>query len=130
VGPGSYALAYEGQGTYQQPYALHPWYTAHGHAHNFYLHIAAETGMGGVLAYVCLLVALTMQAKATLQQRTSWLMRSITIGCCGIIGSVAVHNLFENLHVLNMGVQLGAVWGVLTALEIYGRDQQFYERNG
>jgi O-antigen ligase len=118
VGPGNYAIAYRGTGTEQtKPYILHPWYTAHGHAHNYYLHIAAEAGIGGAITYLLLIAALIMQAKATLQQHTSWIMRSISVGCCGIIGAVVVHNLFENLHVLNMGVQLAAVWGLLAALE-------------
>jgi hypothetical protein len=46
-----------------------------------------------------------------------WFWLGIVIGGCGIIATVAAHNLFENLHVLNMGVQLGAIWGLLAAAE-------------
>lgn len=118
VGPGSYSLAYEGHGSFQaSPHALHPWYTSQGHAHNYYLHIAAEAGIGGLAAYLLLIGLLVAQARATLRRVNHWFARSAAIGCCGIIGAVAMHNLFENLHVLNMGVYLGAVWGLLTALE-------------
>jgi O-antigen ligase len=117
VGPGNYTLAYEGgAGFATQPYLLHPWYTSRGHAHNYYLHIAAEAGIMGALAYLLLLVALAGQALVALRRAQSWWLRSITIGGCGIIAAIAVHNLFENLHVLNMGVQMGAVWGLLVAI--------------
>ena len=32
---------------------------------------------------------------------------------CGGVG----HDLFENLHVLSMGIQLAAVWGLLGIIE-------------
>ncbi len=119
VGPGNYSIAYEGRGLFEQaPYAFDPWYASRGHAHNYYLHIAAEAGIIGAFAYALLLIVLVVQAFATLRTPQHWFLRSIAVGCCGIMGSVAVHNLFENLHVLNMGVQLGAVWGLLAALEI------------
>lgn len=119
VGPGSYTLAYEGQERFQaSPHTLHPWYTSRGHAHNYYLHIAAEAGIGGIAAYLLLLGLLAAQALATLRQAHHWFVYSVIVGCCGIIGAVAIHNLFENLHVLNMGVYLGTVWGLLTALEL------------
>ncbi|NJN68709.1 MAG: O-antigen ligase family protein [Chloroflexaceae bacterium] len=48
VGPGNYTHAYEGTGQFQaDPYTLHPWYLSQGHAHNFYLNLAAEAGVGG-----------------------------------------------------------------------------------
>jgi O-antigen ligase len=118
IGTGNYANAYEATSTFQMtPYAIHPWYTAHGHAHNYYLHIFAESGLAGFVAYLLLIGVSFVQAYATLQKRTRWFYHSIIIGGCGIMGAIAVHNLFENLHVLNMGIQLGAVWGIITALE-------------
>ncbi len=118
VGAGNYTSAYEGSDQFRAvAYALHPWYTSQGHAHNTYLHIAAETGLGGLAAYLALLVLLGYQAWKTIHRVDHWFFCSVATGCCGIIGSVAVHNLFEHLHVLNMGVQLGAVWGLLSVLE-------------
>jgi O-antigen ligase len=118
VGPGNYTNAYEGIGTpTPAPYLVHPWYTSRGHAHNYYLHMAAEAGLIGLLAYLVLFGLLLWQALASLQSVRGWFWRSGTIGVCGIIAAVMTHNLFENLHVLNMGVQLGAMWGLLAALE-------------
>lgn len=36
------------------------------------------------------------------------------MACLGVVAAVAIHNLFENLHVLSMGVQLSTVWALLT----------------
>jgi O-antigen ligase len=118
VGPGNYTNAYEGHVAWQaDPYLFHPWYASRGHAHNYYLHIAAEAGIIGLSSYLLVLVLLAVQAIRTLRRAHGWFWRSITVGCCGIIGAIAVHNLFENLHVLNMGIQMGAVWGLLAATE-------------
>ncbi len=118
VGPGNYTLAYEGKGDfYSRPYFYDPWYGSRGHAHNYYIHIAAEAGTLGLLAYLLLLGLLVRQSYIALIGAKSWFWRGIAAGGCGIITGIAVHNLFENLHVLNMGVQLGAVWGLLAAIE-------------
>ncbi|NJK80803.1 MAG: O-antigen ligase family protein, partial [Chloroflexaceae bacterium] len=116
VGPGNYPIAYAGSNS-RDPYLLHPWYYPHQHAHNYYLHMAAEAGIIGAIAYLVLLALVCAQAFFSLLRVRGWFWQGITVGGCGIIASVAVHNLFENLHVLNMGVQLGAVWGMLVAIE-------------
>ncbi len=122
VGPGNFTPAYEGHSTFQaNAYAIHPWYTSHGHAHNYYVHMAAEAGIAGLAAYLLLMVALVRQAATTMHAARGWWPRSIAVGCCGVIGAVLVHNLFENLHALNMGVQLAAVWALL---EGYGPRNQ------
>lgn len=118
VGPGNYTLAYEGRVGWQtRPFAIHPWYRSRGHTHNYYLNLAAEVGLAGLLAYLFLLGLLIKQAYATLQVAQGWFWRSVAAGGAGVIAAVAMHNLFENLHVLNMGVQLGALWGLLAAIE-------------
>lgn len=118
VGPGNFSLAYEGRGAPGlSPFSIHPWYTSQGHAHNYYLHLAAETGVLGLLAYLLLLGLLVVQGYISLRRAEGWFWQSIAIGGCGVIGAVATHNIFENLHVLNMGVQLGAAWGLLAAIE-------------
>ncbi len=55
VGPGNYTPAYG-------DVAVFPWYASRGHAHNYYLHIAAESGLIGLLAYLALLGGLIAQA--------------------------------------------------------------------
>lgn len=109
VGPGNFSIAYPA-------FAVEPWYVSRGHAHNYYVHMLAETGLVGTLAYLGLLGSLILQAQYTLRSVQSATLRSITIGCCGIMAAVVGHDMFENLHVLSMGIQLAAVWGLLGVL--------------
>ncbi|MEO7912025.1 MAG: O-antigen ligase family protein [Roseiflexaceae bacterium] len=110
VGPGNYTPAYP-------TFAVGSWYASRGHAHNYYIHILAETGIIGALAYLALLAGVIRQAIATLRAENRTIWRSAAIGCCGIIAAVVGHDLFENLHVLSMGIQLAAVWSLLIILE-------------
>ncbi|HWQ13822.1 MAG TPA: O-antigen ligase family protein [Roseiflexaceae bacterium] len=109
VGPGNFTPAYP-------DFALAPWYASRGHAHNFYLHIAAEAGALGLLAYLVLIGAVVAQAVRALRRSSGTGLYGAAVGCCGIIAAVAAHNLFENLHVLNMGIQLAGVWAALAAI--------------
>jgi hypothetical protein len=83
----------------------------------------AEAGAIGVLAYLALLAGVLIQAVATLQRQNRTIWRSAAVGCCGIIAAVAGHDLFENLHVLSLGIQLAAVWGLLVVLRGPGIDR-------
>ncbi len=118
VGTGNYNLAYEGSGAADRAYALHPWYDSRGHAHNYYLHIAAESGLLGLGAYLVLLGLLARQVLIVLRMAQDWRWYAIGAGSCGMIVAVAAHNLFENLHVLSLGIHLAAVWGMLCAAEV------------
>jgi O-antigen ligase len=125
VGPGSYTLAYEATaGPGERPIALHPWYASRGHAHNYYLHIAAEAGLIGLAAYGLLLSLLALTAARALRAAQGWLWRGLAVGASGVVAAVAAHNLFENLHVLNLGLQLGAIWGLLVCVERYGAEKR------
>lgn len=42
--------------------------------------------------------------------------RALALGGVGIVVAVAVHNLFEDLHVLSLGVHLSAVWALLASI--------------
>ncbi len=110
VGPGNYTAAYPA-------FAVGTWYASRGHAHNYYIHMLAETGIIGALAYLALLSGIIRQMIATLRAAKGTVWHSAAIGCCGIMAAVAGHDLFENLHVLSMGIQLAAVWGLLVVLE-------------
>jgi O-antigen ligase len=110
VGPGNYTPAYP-------DFAVGPWYASRGHAHNYYIHTLAETGLIGALAYAALLAGVIRQAIAALRAKNRTIWHSAAVGCCGIIAAVIGHDLFENLHVLSMGIQLAAVWGMLVVLE-------------
>jgi O-antigen ligase len=118
VGSGNYSIAFEQTpGPGEAPITARPWYTSRGHAHNYYLNMAAEAGVIGAVAYVLLISAVGLQAARAIRYARGLLWRSVAVGCAGVVAAVAVHNIFENLHVLNMGLQLGTLWALLVAAE-------------
>lgn len=81
-----------------------------GHAHNYYIHTLAETGLAGLLAYLTLIGSLGGLALWTVLKAPQGIERMVALGGLGTMTSVAVHNVFENLHVLNIGITMGLVW--------------------
>lgn len=115
VGTGNFSIAYEHTpGAGEWPFRVWPWRISRGHAHNYYLHIAAEAGVLGASAYALLIGAVILQIGRAVRRVRGWLWSGIVAGSAGVVAAVAVHNLFENLHVLNMGLQLGSIWALLT----------------
>ncbi len=106
VGPGNFTLAYA-------DHSAPPWYGSRGHAHNYYLNMAALAGAVGLAAYLALAGGMAYHAFARARRAQGLFWRSVGVGCCGIIAAVAGHNLFENLHALNMGIQLAAAWALV-----------------
>lgn len=83
-----------------------------GHAHNYYIQAAAETGIIGLAAYLWLIgtaLAICIRAART---ATDHLGQAIGIGAVGVTVAVMVHNVVENVHVLNIGIQLAAIWAL------------------
>lgn len=113
VGPGNYTAAYA-------DVVVAPWYISKGHAHNFYLHVAAEAGAVGLAAYLAVIAGTAVLAARLVRRSRNPFWRAIAVGGCGVVGAVAGHNLFENLHVLNMGIQLAGIWALL---EVGNRQQ-------
>ena len=93
-----------------------PWYASRGHAHNYYLHIAGEAGGFGIIAYLALIIGVSYQTIRTLRHSAYLFQRSIMVGCWGVIAAVAGHSMFENLHALNMGIQLAVIWALSSVL--------------
>lgn len=81
-----------------------------GHAHNFYVHTLAELGLPGIASYTLLIVSLGVVAGSVVLYSPAGFERMLALGALGTMTSVAIHHVFENLHVLNMNIQLGAVW--------------------
>jgi O-antigen ligase len=114
VGLGNFNVRY-------REYTVSPTFLiSQGHAHNYYIHVAAEAGLVGLTGYLLLLTTIVVTGL-----RAYWLSgrpgtdpaaRPIVIACLGVVAAVAIHNLFENLHVLSMGVQLSTVWALLTVV--------------
>jgi O-antigen ligase len=105
VGIGNYNARYS---DFNAPF----WPVSRGHAHNYYIQAAAETGIFGLAAYLLLLGGgLVMALRSTVLTK-DLALRYVAWGAFGIIVAVAVHNIFEDLHVLNMGIQ----WSSLLAV--------------
>jgi putative inorganic carbon (HCO3(-)) transporter len=89
-----------------------------GHAHNYYIHVAAEAGIVGLGTYLLLLAAIVGTGLHALRVTSAPghdpLARGLVIACLGTVVAVAIHNIFENLHVLSMGIQLSTIWALLT----------------
>jgi O-antigen ligase len=101
-----------GAGNYNVVYRQHnvpQFIFSQGHAHNYYIHAAAETGMIGLVAYGLVLVAAWADVGRALRRLTDGWLRAITVGAGGALAAVMVHHLVENLHVLNMNLHFFAV---------------------
>lgn len=109
VGIGNYAVVYPA-------YALPRWDDPLGHAHNYFLNIAAETGTVGLMAYLLLWLAAFWQAWRAVRA-ASGLWRSIAAGLLGTLIALSVHNTFDNLFVHGMAVQVGIGLGLSAVLK-------------
>jgi O-antigen ligase len=109
VGPGNYTAAY-------QEFTAGPWFASRGHAHNYYLQIAAEAGVLGLVAYLILLGSIVRALYQGRRHTSDSMRRAILIGICGIIAATAGHGLFEHVYVLHMTIQAATIWGLGVAL--------------
>ncbi|MDI3341061.1 MAG: O-antigen ligase family protein [Sphaerobacter sp.] len=92
---------------------IHPGFpNSAGHAHNYYIHAAAETGVFGLAAYLWLIgtaFAISLRAARTAPDS---LGRAFGVGSVGMTAGLMVHNIVENLHVLSLGIHLAAIWAL------------------
>ena len=105
VGIGNYEPVYPA-------YALPRWDEPLGHAHNYYLNIAAEAGLVGLSAYLILGAAVFWQAWRAVR-RTSGYWQRVAVGILGILTHLAVHNFFDNLYVHGMYVHIAVLLGLI-----------------
>lgn len=108
VGIGNYAAAYP-------RYALPRWDDALGHAHNYYLNIAAETGTTGLLAYLVLWGSAFGQSWRAVRTASGF-WRGVAAGLLGTLVALSLHNTFDNLFVHGMAVQVGLGLGIVAWL--------------
>lgn len=108
VGFGCYEPAYA-------EFALINWPIALGHAHNYYLNIAAETGVIGLIAYL-ILWGVVFRQTWQVTRRAEGLQRGMAIGLLGAWTHLSVHHLFDNLYVNNVHLHIGVMLGLLAWL--------------
>ena len=133
VGPGNYPAVYE-------QYYIPPWKEALGHAHNYYLNMAAEAGVPGLVAFLTLLglafrglrrriraagalahdainpdhsTAGTARTLALDPPISPVFARVLALGLLGSLAMFSIHNLFDNLLVHGVGIQIGVLLGLI-----------------
>jgi O-antigen ligase len=108
VGLGNYAVAYAA-------YALPRWQEALGHAHNVYLNFGAESGLLGLLAYLLLWLAAFWQSLKATRGRQA-LTIAVGAAVLGALVHATIHNVFDNLWVQHIVLQVGLLMGALAVL--------------
>ena len=100
VGIGNYESAYPG-------YALSQWPAALGHAHNFYLNVAAECGLVGLITYFVLGAVAWSVAVRAWRLALEPELRAALLAAMGSLAYLSVHNLVDDLYVHGMQVLVG-----------------------
>ncbi|HKT37770.1 MAG TPA: hypothetical protein VJR48_05320, partial [Ktedonobacterales bacterium] len=102
-------------------YALPDWPDALGHAHDYYINAAAETGILGLVAFLALTAATfylgwcaVRRTRSSASIRRSTL--AIALGLLGAVVALAVHNLTDDLFVHAIELQFALALGCLIAL--------------
>ncbi len=105
-------------------FAVNPRFTiSEGHAHNYYINAMAETGILGLIAYVWLILTGLWVSYRAVRRSPTLLGRAVGIGAVGVTVALIVHNVVEDLHVLNLGIQLAVVWALAIVVTKYVRDE-------
>ena len=104
-----------------QSYALPGWVSDPGHAHNIVLNTLAEMGVAGLAALTVFLGAqllVILQALRVARDRfdQDGLGYGIVLGVLGAWTAVAVHNLFDNLYVSHIYLQMAILLGLAAAI--------------
>ena len=98
-------------------FGVQGWPYSRGHAHNYYLHMLGETGVIGLTFYVLMLLTALLAGFRALRRaraREDGYGEVLVIGALGILVTLMVHNIFENLHALNMGIHWAAALALFT----------------
>ncbi len=109
VGIGNYPKAYE-------TYALPGWPTGVGHAHNYYLNLAAEGGLVTFAAFILFLFLAWRLAAVTWRRAQDPLGRALGLGLMGSLAAFCAQGLVDSLFVHSIGILLGILFGLLSAL--------------
>jgi O-antigen ligase len=104
VGIGNYIEAYP-------KYAAQGWETVLGHAHDYYLNAAAETGIIGLAAYLVLLWQAFRQVARSVRLAPAGVWYGVALGLLGSLTALSIHNLVDNMYVHGIPVLFGLLLG-------------------
>lgn len=109
VGIGNYGVAYP---------AYHPrgWYASLEHAHNYYINIAAESGVAGLAAYTLLAGSALWYSCAAIRRAADRFSLAIGLGIVGALITTDFHNLFDVLYVHGMVALLGLLMALVPVI--------------
>ena len=111
VGPGNYPAVYD-------RYYISGWAEALGHAHNYYLNMAAEAGLAGLIVLLLFLcfafrAILRLVSQADRPVGLTRFNRALAVGLLGSFVVFCTHNLFDNLLVHGVSIQIGVLLGLV-----------------
>jgi O-antigen ligase len=109
VGIGNYPKAYE-------VYALPGWPTGVGHAHNYFLNLAAEGGLLTIVAFILFLALAWRLALRTWRHAPAAWGRLLALGLMGSLAAFSAQGLVDSLFVHSIGILLGILFGLLSAI--------------
>jgi O-antigen ligase len=104
VGIGNYIEVYP-------KYAAQGWETVLGHAHDYYLNAAAETGLLGLAAYLGLLASAFRQVASSVRAAPAGVWFGVALGVFGSLTALSIHNLVDNMYVHGIPVLVGLLLG-------------------
>jgi putative inorganic carbon (hco3(-)) transporter len=122
VGIGNYSVVYP-------IYALPAWSDPLGHAHNYYLNIAAEAGLIGLAAYLLLWGSVLSWVWRAVG-RVSGYGVGVALGVLGMLVHLGVHSFVDNLFVHGMYLEIAILLGCVVPLVsrepgAHGDDRRF-----
>jgi O-antigen ligase len=106
VGIGNYSAAYP---------AYHPrgWYASLDHAHDYFINIAAESGIVGLTAYVLLVGSALWYSFVALRRSREPIFRAAGLGVTGALVATSFHNIFDVLFVHSITTLLGLLMALV-----------------
>jgi len=130
IGPGNYATVYP-------EVRLPLWEEALGHAHNIYLNTLAESGIGGLLAYLFLWATFFLwlwrvhrSSERTDRDLQAQWQGPLIIGAVGMLCHLSIHNFFDNLFVQGMYLHIGLWLAIILTLVQPGSGQSGSRQSG
>lgn len=83
-----------------------------GHAHSAYLQAAAQAGVVGLGWYLALLGTAWGRFRRSLARAATAESNGFRVAALAVTAAVAVHGVFEYVHVLSLGIALSAIWAL------------------